>query len=98
VALLLVLRCIFPEIETNARCFLWKRNKILLHSDLREEVFPVEIPSRTNYTNDRLTEIGRCCGVEVNVEKKISGNENLMGTISITDCDRSETTGECGIF
>jgi hypothetical protein len=26
------------------------------------------------------------------------GNENLQGTITITDYGRSETTGECGIL
>jgi RNA polymerase subunit RPABC4/transcription elongation factor Spt4 len=26
------------------------------------------------------------------------GNDDLNGTIIITDCDRSETTGECGVF
>jgi hypothetical protein len=29
---------------------------------------------------------------------KTYGNEHLKGTISITDDDRSETIGECGIF
>jgi hypothetical protein len=36
-------------------------------------------------------------GLEVNVEKQ-DGDENLKATVRIADCDRSQTTGECGIF
>jgi hypothetical protein len=43
--------------------------------------------------NDKLIEIGRCYGMEMNVEKtkvmKISRQQNY---------DRPKTTGECGIF
>jgi len=45
---------------------------------------------------DKLIEIGRCCGVEMNVEKK--GNENFKTTISNNIYDRPKTTGECGMF
>jgi hypothetical protein len=30
------------------------------------------------------------------VEKKKLGNENFKGTVHITDCARSDTSGECG--
>ena len=36
----------------------------------------------------RLIEIGRCCGMEMNVEKN-EGNENLKANIPITNYDRS---------
>jgi hypothetical protein len=46
---------------------------------------------------DRLIEIGGYCEMEINVEEtkvvRISS-----GSISIIGYDRSETTGECGIF
>ena len=35
----------------------------------------------------RLTEFGRCCGREMNVERKYS-SENLKAAISNTDYDR----------
>jgi hypothetical protein len=44
---------------------------------------------------DSLVEIGRCCGMEENVEKTVV---MLKATIPSTECDRSKTTGECGIF
>jgi hypothetical protein len=47
--------------------------------------------------DNRLTEIERCYGMEMNVEK-LQGNENLKATIATTDYDISKTTGECGIF
>jgi hypothetical protein len=47
--------------------------------------------------SDRLIVIGRCYGMKINVEKD-QGNENLRRTVSSTDYDRSETTGECGMF
>jgi hypothetical protein len=46
---------------------------------------------------DRLMKIRRYHGIEMNVEKT-QDNQNLKGTVSITEYDRSETTGECGIF
>jgi len=46
---------------------------------------------------DRLTEIRRRYGLEMNVEKN-EGNENLKATTSDTDYDISKTTAECGIF
>ena len=45
---------------------------------------------------DKLTEIGRCYGMEMNVEKK--SNENFQTTIASKNYDRPKTTGECGIF
>jgi hypothetical protein len=42
----------------------------------------------------RLMETARCCGMKMWGEKK-KGKENLKTT---TDCDRTETTGECGIL
>jgi len=46
---------------------------------------------------DRLTETGRCYGMEINVDKtrvmRIS-----KATISNIHYDRSKTMGECGIF
>ena len=45
---------------------------------------------------DRLTEIGKCYGMEMNVEKS-QYNENLKETMHSTD-DRSEKIRECGIF
>ena len=43
----------------------------------------------------RLMETARCCGMKM-WEK--TGNENLKTTIYRTDCDRTETTVECGIY
>jgi hypothetical protein len=46
---------------------------------------------------DKLIEIGRCYGMEMNVEKnKI--NENFKTTIVSKNYRRPKTTGECGIF
>ena len=46
---------------------------------------------------DKLTEIGRCYGMEMNVEKNKS-NENFKTTIPSKNYDRPKTTRECGIF
>jgi len=46
---------------------------------------------------DRLIEVGRCYGMEMNVEKK-PNNENFKTTIPSKNYDRPKTTGECGIF
>ena len=46
---------------------------------------------------DKLNEIGRCCGMEMNVEKNKS-NENFKTTICSNNYDTSKTSGECGIF
>ena len=46
---------------------------------------------------DKLTEIGRCYGMEMNVEKTKS-NENFKTTIPSNNYDRTKTTGECGMF
>ena len=46
---------------------------------------------------DKLIEIGRCYGMEMNVEKK-QNNENFKTTIASKNYDRRKTTGECGIF
>jgi hypothetical protein len=46
---------------------------------------------------NRLIEIGRCYGMEMNVEE-IKGNDNLKATIPSTYYDRSKATGECGTF
>lgn len=45
--------------------------------------------------NDKTTEVGRCYGMEVNVEKN-KHNYNITTIIPNTDHDRSETNGECG--
>ena len=45
---------------------------------------------------DKLIEIGRCYGMEMNVE--ITNNENFKTTIPSNNYDRTKTTGECGIF
>jgi hypothetical protein len=46
---------------------------------------------------DKLSEIGRSYGMEMNVEKnKI--NENFKTTIPSKKCDRPKTTRDCGIF
>ena len=47
---------------------------------------------------DRLTEMGKCYGIDMNVEERKVANGNLKATISATEYDRSKTTGECGIF
>jgi len=46
---------------------------------------------------DKLIEIGRCYGMEINVEKNKS-NENFKTTIPSKNYDRPKTTTECGIF
>jgi len=46
---------------------------------------------------DKLIEIGRCHGMEMNVEKNKS-NENFQTTIPSKNYERPKTTGECGIF
>jgi hypothetical protein len=46
---------------------------------------------------DKLIEIGRCYGMEINVEKNKS-NENCKTTIPSKNYHRPKTTGECGIF
>ena len=46
---------------------------------------------------DKLIKIGRCYGMEMNVEKNKS-NENFQTTIASKNYDRTKTTGECGIF
>ena len=46
---------------------------------------------------DKLIEIGRCYGMEMNVEKNKS-NENFKTTIASKNYDRPKTTRECGIF
>jgi len=48
--------------------------------------------------SDRVTEIGRCCGMEMNVGEKIGLMRNLKATIPSTDYDRSKRAGECGVF
>jgi len=48
-------------------------------------------------TIDKLTEIGGCYGMEMNVEKNNS-NKNLKTTIPSKNYDRPKTTRECGIF
>ena len=48
------------------------------------------------YMNDKITEIGGCYGMEVNVEKK--NNENFKTTIPSKYYDRPITTREYGIF
>jgi len=45
---------------------------------------------------NKLIEIGRCYGMEMNVEKK--SNENFKTTIPSNNYDRPKTTGECGNF
>ena len=45
---------------------------------------------------NKLIEIGRCYGMEMNVEKK--SNENFKTTIPSNNYDRPKTTGECGMF
>jgi hypothetical protein len=46
---------------------------------------------------DKLIEIGRCHGIEMNVEKN-KGNENFKTTTPSKNYDRPKTTRECGIF
>ena len=46
---------------------------------------------------DKLIEIGRCYGMEMNVEKNKS-NENFKAAIRSNNYDRSKTFGECGMF
>ena len=46
---------------------------------------------------DKLIEIGRCYGMEMNVEKAKS-NENFKTTIPSNNYDRPKTIGECGMF
>ena len=42
----------------------------------------------------RLTEIGRCYGMEINVGEKKLGYQNLKATILNTDYCTSKTTGK----
>jgi hypothetical protein len=46
---------------------------------------------------DKLIEIGRCCGMEINVEKN-KNIENFKTAIASKNYDRPKTTRECGIF
>ena len=46
---------------------------------------------------DKLIEIGRCYGMEINVEKNKT-IENFKTTIASRNYHRTKTTGECGIF
>ena len=46
---------------------------------------------------DKLIEIGRCYGMEINVEKNKS-NENFKTSIPSKNYHRPKTTRECGIF
>jgi len=46
---------------------------------------------------EKVTETGRCYGMEMNVEKNIS-NENFKTTIPSKNYDRPKTTRERGIF
>ena len=46
---------------------------------------------------NKLIEIGRCYGMEMNVEKNKS-NENFKTAIRSNNYDRSKTFGECGKF
>jgi hypothetical protein len=46
---------------------------------------------------DKLIEIGRCYGMEMNVEKNKS-NEIFWTTIPRKNHHRPKTTGECGII
>ena len=46
---------------------------------------------------DRVIEVGRCCGMEVNVENT-KGVGNVTAAIPNIRYDSSDTTGECGIF
>jgi hypothetical protein len=46
---------------------------------------------------DKLTEIGRCYGMEMNVEKNKS-NENFQTIISTKNYVRPKKTRECGTF
>jgi hypothetical protein len=45
---------------------------------------------------DKLTEIGRCYGIEITKKKK--SNKNFKTTIPSKNHDRPKTTRECGIF
>ena len=45
----------------------------------------------------KIMEIGRCNGMEMNVEKNKS-NENFKTTIPSKNYDRPKTTRGCGIF
>ena len=46
---------------------------------------------------DKWIEIGRCYGMDMNVEKNKS-NENFMTIIPGNNYDRPKATGECEIF
>jgi hypothetical protein len=46
---------------------------------------------------DKLIEIGRCYGIEINVEKN-KMNENFKTTITSKNYVRPKTTRKCGIF
>ena len=47
---------------------------------------------------DKLIEIGRCSGMEMNVEKKNKSKENFRITNPSKNYDRPKTTREYGIF
>jgi hypothetical protein len=47
---------------------------------------------------DKLTEIGRCYGIGMNVRGEKKSNENFTTTIPSKNYDRPKTTRECGIF
>jgi len=64
------------------------------HAD--DFVLPAKEEKVLQDMTDKLTEIGRCYGMEMNVEKK--SNENFQTTIASKNYDRPKTTGECGIF
>ena len=46
---------------------------------------------------DKLIEIGRCYGMEMNVGKK-QNNENFNTAIRSNNYDKSKIFGECGMF
>jgi hypothetical protein len=46
---------------------------------------------------DKLIEIGRCYGKEMNMQKNKS-NENFKTNIPSKNYSRPQTTGECGMF
>ena len=46
---------------------------------------------------DKVTETGRCYGMEINVKKNKS-NENFKSTILMENYDKPKTTIECGTF
>ena len=46
----------------------------------------------------RVTETGQCYGMEMNVEKTKAMRIWRQPTVRSTDCDRSKTAAECGVF